>query len=191
MRPHINTITIYIHIYAYIHNISVATATYSLARACISESRSSWGTGASPWKTSASNLVSFGKPCFPSFFSKSDVSPIWIRLQYQRSEYEVYAWDRTSDLFFSRSDVWDVQSREKMIKIRVPSYTICRGSGPTPVAGRAADPLCLPRAQQVTLHQRATNSMALLWKLTYKDEASYGSSPPCSSRASESDTTPV
>ena len=34
---------------------------------------------------------------------------------------------------------------------------------------------------QVSFRKRATNYRALLWKLTYKDKASYGSSPPCSS----------
>jgi len=32
---------------------------------------------------------------------------------------------------------------------------------------------------QVTFHQRATSYRALLRKVTYKDKASYGSSPPC------------
>jgi len=33
---------------------------------------------------------------------------------------------------------------------------------------------------QVIVRKRATNHRALLWKTTYKDEASYASSPPCS-----------
>ena len=32
---------------------------------------------------------------------------------------------------------------------------------------------------QVISHKRAINYMALLRKMTYKDKASYGSSPPC------------
>jgi len=34
---------------------------------------------------------------------------------------------------------------------------------------------------QVIFRKRGTNSRALLLKMTYKDKASYGSSPPCSS----------
>ena len=34
---------------------------------------------------------------------------------------------------------------------------------------------------QVIFRKRATNSKALLWKMTYKDKASYESTPPCSS----------
>ena len=33
---------------------------------------------------------------------------------------------------------------------------------------------------QVIFHRRVTNDRALLQKMTYKDKASYGSSPPCS-----------
>ena len=33
---------------------------------------------------------------------------------------------------------------------------------------------------QVIFHQRATNSRALLREMTYKDKASYDSTPPCS-----------
>jgi len=32
---------------------------------------------------------------------------------------------------------------------------------------------------QVIFRKRATNYRALLWKMTYEDKASYGSSPPC------------
>ena len=37
-------------------------------------------------------------------------------------------------------------------------------------------------ALQVAFRKRATNYRALLRKMTYKDKASYGSAPPCSSR---------
>jgi len=44
-------------------------------------------------------------------------------------------------------------------------------------------PLRLPRAQlQVIFRKRATNYRALLRKMTCKDKASYGSSPPCRQR---------
>ena len=47
------------------------------------------------------------------------------------------------------------------------------GGSPTPIAhgsiGALADSFC----------KRATNYRALLWKMTYKDKASYASSPPC------------
>jgi len=32
---------------------------------------------------------------------------------------------------------------------------------------------------QIIFHQRATKYRSLLWKMTYKDKGSYGSSPPC------------
>ena len=32
---------------------------------------------------------------------------------------------------------------------------------------------------QVIFHKRATNYRAFLWKMTYKDEASYDCMPPC------------
>jgi len=32
---------------------------------------------------------------------------------------------------------------------------------------------------QVVFRKRATNYRTLVWKMTYEDKASYGSSPPC------------
>jgi len=37
---------------------------------------------------------------------------------------------------------------------------------------------------QVSFHKRATNSRALLRKMTHKDKASYESSPPCKAHRS-------
>ena len=39
---------------------------------------------------------------------------------------------------------------------------------------------------QVIFRKRATKYRALLWKMTYKDKASHGSSPPCTLHANES-----
>jgi len=56
--------------------------------------------------------------------------------------------------------------------------TIRRGSVPTPGARRLRGRA--PHSQlQVIFHKRATNYRALLWKMTYEENSSYGSSPPC------------
>ena len=84
-------------------------------------------------------------------------------------------------LFFSLFLKSDGSHRESKIGQLEVGWRICGGYGPTPVArgySGAKTPSLAVRPVQVILRKRATNHRALLRKMTDKDKASYGSSPP-------------